>query len=1227
MHRFFFGIYKRITYQRGSSLLVSVLLFVGFLFFAFQIEFEEDISKVLPKNDQTDVTSKVLQQMDFSDKIAVIIQKEKNGTFDDLTQTANRFLDSIGSLNKYIEKVQGRFQTEDFNQTLDFFYDNIPLFLSESDYETIEARLQKDSINKLAENNYKTLISPTGIISRNQVLKDPFGLTFLGLKKLQSLQADDDLSFENGFLTTPNRSKILLFIKPTLSGSETKQNTDFVNELNEIKKHLNADFKDRVSVDYFGANFIAVANAAQIKQDILTTIALSITLLMVVLIFYYRNIFIPFIVFVPTVFGAVTALAFVYFFLGKVSAISISIGAILLGVTIDYSLHILTHFKHHLDVKSLYEQITKPVIISSATTAAAFLCLLFVESEVLKDLGVFAAVSVLASAFFALIVIPHLYRPSAKIKTRKPHIFDRLAAVDYHRNKVLVFLTLAVVIVSIIVFGKLQFNNNISDLNFVSEELRDAEAKLEESTSLTSKSIYVTVYGAPEEEVLLKNDAVFSVLQQTKNENGIGKMSSIGSVLFSEEKQQERINRWREFWNSERVDFVKQALIESSKEYGFKPEAYSRFYSHLENNFSPKNVNDFEAINTIPVSEFVSESNGFYTVSTLVKVDEEQRQQLVSKFQNFEGVLLIDRQELNETFLGQLKDDFGSLINYSLLVIFLILWLFFKRIELVLVAIIPIVITAIVTVGVLVLLKIELNIFSLIVCTLIFGIGVDFSIFMTSAFQKKYTGFTIDLRTYKASILLAVLTTSLAIGVLVFAKHPALKSISVASIVGVFSALIVTFVFYPLLFQYFFENRVKKGNSPISLRLLLHSFFSFSYYGLGGLIIAVLGPIFLFLVPVKKERKMMWFRKVISVYLKSVLYTNPFVVKKVLNPYQETFEKPSVIISNHTSFLDSIAIGMLSPKIIFLVNDWVYNSVIIGGAARLAGFYPVSKGLDSGINHLRQKVEEGYSLMVFPEATRSKDNAIKRFHKGAFYLANEFQLDILPIYIHGNADVCPKGDHIIYDGKITILVDQRISYSQNQYDLNFSKRTKTISANFKKTFSRIRFDQEDENYYRKTILLSFLYKEPSVYKAVEVNFDSYKHIYYLLWKELGDKETIFHLTNDYGQWDALLTLQQPNRKIISYIEDSKKLNVASANYIVQKRALNYIDTPLKVDLSWDTLLISELTIEIQVLNKLLAKTKSVILLHNFTLKNHLESLSFQQVFEGKYLVFKKIERE
>jgi 1-acyl-sn-glycerol-3-phosphate acyltransferase len=80
--------------------------------------------------------------------------------------------------------------------------------------------------------------------------------------------------------------------------------------------------------------------------------------------------------------------------------------------------------------------------------------------------------------------------------------------------------------------------------------------------------------------------------------------------------------------------------------------------------------------------------------------------------------------------------------------------------------------------------------------------------------------------------------------------------------------------------------------------------------------------------------------------------------EKVVNKPGEKFDKPAVIIANHTSFLDILAVGMLSPKTIYLVSDWVYNSPVFGKAVRAAGFYPVSEGIEGGVEHLRAKVEE-----------------------------------------------------------------------------------------------------------------------------------------------------------------------------------------------------------------------------------------------------------------------------
>src|SRR5690606_30310667 len=201
------------------------------------------------------------------------------------------------------------------------------------------------------------------------------------------------------------------------------------------------------------------------------------------------------------------------------------------------------------------------------------------------------------------------------------------------------------------------------------------------------------------------------------------------------------------------------------------------------------------------------------------------------------------RQNLNETFLGQLRNDFNRLVGYSFFAVLFILWIFFRRIELVLLSAIPIGLTGLVTAGIMGAFGLEFNIFSAIVCTLVFGHGVDFSIFMTAALQQQYTTGKDELQTYRTSILLAVLTTVLAVGALVFAKHPALLSIASVSLIGVFAAVIITFVFYPMLFRFFISDRAKKGQSPFTIIQLLLSLAFFAYYGIGSFLISILGSV------------------------------------------------------------------------------------------------------------------------------------------------------------------------------------------------------------------------------------------------------------------------------------------------------------------------------------------------------------------------------------------------
>jgi len=209
------------------------------------------------------------------------------------------------------------------------------------------------------------------------------------------------------------------------------------------------------------------------------------------------------------------------------------------------------------------------------------------------------------------------------------------------------------------------------------------------------------------------------------------------------------------------------------------------------------------------LDEFVAQKNGFYTISTLVKVTNKKRDVFVNQIKKQPNLVVIDRQQTNETFLGTLKTNFEDLVNYSFIAVFFILLFAFRKIELAIISIIPILISWIFTTGLMGMFGLQFNVVNIIVCTLIFGIGVDYSIFMTSALQKEYTFGKSELPSYRTSILLSVATTILGIGVLIFAKHPALKSISLIAIIGIFSALMITFILQPLVFHFFVTNRFK----------------------------------------------------------------------------------------------------------------------------------------------------------------------------------------------------------------------------------------------------------------------------------------------------------------------------------------------------------------------------------------------------------------------------------
>ncbi|PHS04318.1 MAG: glycerol acyltransferase [Kordia sp.] len=1184
--------------------MVFVLLF-GLVYLSLQLKFEEDITKLIPENEKSIILNKVLDQVDFADKIVIHLKVEEKGNVNELTQVATELVAYIKEeCSDYITEVQGVVNDDDFEETLDFVYDNLPLFLTQEDYITIKQNTTREAIQKRTSDNYKTLISPSGFVARNTILKDPFGISFLGLQKLKELQVGNDFTIKNSFIITKDKKHLLLFLKPTLASNETDKNTAFVILLNSIKTKLNATFKNKVSIGYYGATVVAVANANQIKTDIQLTVSIALSVLFLILILFYKKISIPLILFVPTVFGALLAVTTLYLLRGTISAISIGIGSILLGITLDFSLHILTHYRNNTNVKELYEDVTKPIVMSSITTALAFLCLLFIKSRALQDLGIFAAVSVFGAAFFALLLIPHLYKPG-KVKAKKSNFIDTIANFEFSKNKVLLTSCVLLFVVSVFTYNDVLFDKDISKMNYQTQELLDEEKALNSLLNTASKSLYVVAHGITLNEALSENQKVYTVLNSFKEQQKIISFSSVASVVLSDLDQQNKINNWNNFWSEDKQEYIQKELIASGQAHGFKTSTFNQFYSKLNNVQEVLSIEAYQEIKALNTKEYISTSENFYTVLSSLKVDETNADAIKSFFKGNKNVVVIDRKAMNETFLNGFKNNFNTLLGYSFIAVLIVLLFFFKRIELVLITILPIALTWLVTIGLMGMLGLSFNIFNIIISTFIFGLGVDYAIFMTNGLIKEYETGERHLPIYRTSIILSVITTILGVGVLIFAKHPALYSIALVCLLGILTALVVTFVIQPILFRGLITNRAKNGLAPLEFRKTIHSIISFTFYGLGGMLLSLFAITILKILPINKKAKFKWLHGVMGNLATSVLYSNPFVNKSVLLN-KETFKKQAIIIANHTSFLDTLAIALVTPKVIFLVNDWVYKSPIFGQLAKVAGYYPVSSGVDGSLDHLKEKMNQGYSLIVFPEGKRMFSNKLGRFHKGAFFLAEELNLDVLPLYIHGNSEVLPKGDFIIYDGAITVKVGDRIAIDNPTLGRSVKEKTKNISKIFKDDFQKLRGQEESSTYFKKLVLSNFVYKSEAIYKSVKDDLDQNLELYHNISQLIELDAKLLHISNDYGQFDLLLNYYSNTRKITTFITEKVKATIAKNNFIGKDRTINYIDQLSKI-FNIDTLLVTT-TIDVSCID--LTSVKKIVILKESILTASLLEVGF-----------------
>jgi 1-acyl-sn-glycerol-3-phosphate acyltransferase len=412
---------------------------------------------------------------------------------------------------------------------------------------------------------------------------------------------------------------------------------------------------------------------------------------------------------------------------------------------------------------------------------------------------------------------------------------------------------------------------------------------------------------------------------------------------------------------------------------------------------------------------------------------------------------------------------------------------------------------------------------------------------------------------------------------LFFAKHPAIQSIAGISVTGILSIVIVSFIIQPLLFRFFITARVEKGKPPMTILGILISIIGYTIFITGSLLSVVIGLVIRILPFYSKEWKKRAVHRVLSKFSGAQLDILFNTTKRYYNIEKLDYEQPSIIVSNHTSFFDILTLLRFNPKTVMMVNNWVYNSPLFGSIIRFADFIPTSESLDENVEKVRGLVKKGYSVAIFPEGSRSPDGKMRRFHKGAFYIAEKLNLDITPVLLHGFAYTTPKHDYFLKDSYISTEILDRIKPDDDNFGIGYKERSKKITAFYKREHKRFSYECESEDYMFYPLLFSYKYKGPILewYFRIKWRFEKKHYENYNQLIGLGSKK-IYDLGCGYGFLSYYLKLRVNEREVIGVDYDDEKILIAKHSHLKRPGIEFYVNDLVKTEIdSADVIILAD----------------------------------------------------
>ena len=552
----------------------------------------------------------------------------------------------------------------------------------------------------------------------------------------------------------------------------------------------------------------------EVANDSIFSFAISLVLIIFLTIFFFRSVKGPILVTASVLYACLPTLAFTALFYGKLNPFTVFVASIILGIGIDYSIHILGTsqklMQKHATLEEVLEaaqrKMLKPFILASFTTIAAFLTLLAAHFRGFYEFGVVASMGVLFSMLTSLLFLPVLVKcmggiPKAPDNSLLPKSWDEAKILRFF--KYLAFAGFALGAVSIWFAQDVDFEHNLRNLRRVSTNVTTSKNKISTKvTRATGKAVTSTpaaVMGSKPEQLDKLYDTLM-VRLHVEHDTTLGSFLTLKSFVPPMDSQKARLEIIEEIRDLAEARVFDRAEGEDSVNI-----VNLRKLSAVEEPFTPEDVPSWTL-------DLLREKDGSYGKIGFIYGDfPSWDAHALHRFQERYGHWNFDGEDLR-TFSSQfilsdvidsVKKDSFRLALVIILVIFGTLVISFRKPKYFLAGCVAFGMGVLLTLGLLGFLTDlfefgKISIYNVIVIPMALGIGIDATIHMiTSWTSDKNQGMTLrQLMDTTGRNVMASSTTTIAgfVGFL-FTTHRGLKGIGDLACISIAMFLITSIIF------------------------------------------------------------------------------------------------------------------------------------------------------------------------------------------------------------------------------------------------------------------------------------------------------------------------------------------------------------------------------------------------------------------------------------------------